>query len=261
MALSADQIITNPPPGVDLTLVGGQALAFWTQLGVQRYPHLFPDDIISSTYDIDFVVGLKTACKICHEHWGGELFEVNSMDDHTPELGIINIKDGDNIIAIDLLDGLLSMDYSEICKYRVSLGSSESIFKDMYILTEWGVLLNRVYNSCSSIRRYRNPEAIKQLRNAVAINAAYIQSKLDHNDIKAAQKQCNKLLMLACNKAGLAIFLDCGVDLLDALPGSFEGFISVEKGLNSLIAKVNARREVRLVEREKRRLSKSRKRG
>lgn len=251
MSISVEHILTNPPPGVDLTLVGGQALTFWTALAIQRYPELFPDDVISSTYDIDFVVQLKEACKACHDHWGGDLRETTSMDDHTPELGIINISEGDETITIDLLDGLLSMNYDEICKYRRSLAGSDPLFQDMYILSEWGVLLNRVYNSCS-IARYRNPEAIRQLRNAVAINAAFIRAKIDDGNIPQAQAHCHKIAELAGNKFGLEVFLTCKVDLLEALPQSFDGFTAVKEGLGALIEKVDKRREVRLAEIERR---------
>src|SRR5690348_8920995 len=102
-----EEILNDPPPDVDLTLVGGQALIYWTLSYQESFPQLFPDEVISSTFDIDFVVRFKIACHQCAEHWKGKLI-LPGQDDHTPELGKILIEgdDGEDALQIDLLPDL-----------------------------------------------------------------------------------------------------------------------------------------------------------
>lgn len=223
--ITIEEILTSPPPGVDLTLVGGQALVYWTLVYRQRYPDTFPDEVISSTTDIDFMLQLKQACEECHKHWGGSFYDAGWGA--TPEYGyiVVESEDEDEPIRIDLLEHMHGIDKDSIKVHRtfVGLGDDER-YKDMYVLTEMGTLLNRVYNTISQ-KRYSRPEAIVQLNNSLAIVKAGILWRME-NDVNEAQRLIEQVVHLAkMSKYGIRVYLDNGIDLLSVLPadqGQFE---------------------------------------
>ena len=85
-------LLSDPPPDVDLTLVGGGALILWITFYIQHYPHNFDHNRIPGTKDIDFIA-LKEDVYKCHEHWGGKL-NVPGFNHATPEIAILcfNLK-------------------------------------------------------------------------------------------------------------------------------------------------------------------------
>lgn len=155
--VTIDTLLSDPPPNVDLTMVGGQALVYWTLVYQTRYSKLFPDEVISSTTDVGFVVQLKEACQKCHDYWGGKLYSPGW--NATPEYGylVIGDEDGDaGTLRVDLMKYIFRLDKHEIRKHRVLVGQDDR-YKDMYVLTELRTLLNRVYNAVS-LPKYERPE-------------------------------------------------------------------------------------------------------
>ena len=223
--ITIEEILTSPPPGVDLTLVGGQALVYWTLVYQQRYPEAFPDEVISSTSDIDFMLQLKQACEECHKHWGGSFYGAGWQA--TPEYGYIVVESEDEVepIRIDLLEYMHGIDKDKIKGLRTLIGfGDDERYKDMYVLTEMGTLLNRVHNTASQ-QRYSSPEAIIQLRNALAIVKAGILWRME-NDMSEAQRLIKQVVDLAkMSQFGIRIYLDKDIDFLTVLPedqGQFE---------------------------------------
>ena len=213
-----EEILTNPPPGVDLTIVGGQALIYWTLSYQQRYPDLFPDEVISSTTDVDFVVQLKEACRECHQYWGGKFFSPGWSA--TPEFAYILVEgeDDEDPIRIDLMEYIFEIDRNKIKHHRVPVGGDDR-YNDMYVLSELGTLLNRVYNTVR-LARYTSPEAMVQLHNAIAIVTAAIRWRIEESDVAGAQKLITSVVNLAkLSRYGIRIYLDHGIDLLSVMPG------------------------------------------
>ena len=241
--ITAEDILQNPPPGVDLTIVGGQALIYWTLSYQQRYPDMFKPEIIGSTYDVDFVVQLKAACEECRRHWGGTLHTPDSTDP-TPELGVLTFNDKDHQLRVDLLASLFRFTKKEILKHRNPIGKEGTEYEHLYVLSEWGVLLNRVFNTISH-PKYHHPESLTQVHNAIRVYHCRLKWLLDDGDIAAAQSECNQLLSLAkMSRVGMRLFLDFGIDLMDAIPLNDERFepLFVEKGLSSTIEQIQGKR-------------------
>lgn len=243
--LTEDDILGNPPPGVDLTLVGGQALVYWTNVYLPLYPKAFPPDAVAHTSDIDFVVQMRSACEECYRHWGGRL-DVPGKDNHTPELGRLVVNEGTNKqIYIDFLDSLFRIERPEINRLRAETHSEDGRFKEFYILSEWGVLLNRINNTIAN-SRYRSPQGLKQLKNAVLVHWCRISDLLDAGDVAKAQSETSRLLKKALDsRTGMRIYLDHGIDLLRAAPIDDRRFhrIFIEKGLNPTIKAIEDKRE------------------
>ncbi|MBL4826173.1 MAG: hypothetical protein JKY66_00405 [Spongiibacteraceae bacterium] len=237
-------LLTNPPPGVDLTLVGGQAMIYWTLIYCDKYPRLFPEEAVGSTYDVDFIVKMRGSCKTCHDHWGGTL-HTPAADDPTPELGVIVFNEGtDKEIHVDLLGSLIRLDRQQIEKMRNPIDPSNPLYDSMFVLTEWAVLLNRVYNTIA-LSRYQHEEAFVQVRNAIAIHHAYILWLLDKGDTASAQSQCNLLLNFAkTSQYGIPLYLKFNLDLLEAIPIDDKRFVEpfCSKALTPLLAEICEKR-------------------
>lgn len=210
----AIEIISNPPEGVDLTLVGGQAVIYWTLLYYELYPECFTEENMAATQDVDYVVGAMADCQRCHEHWGGELQVVKS-EDMTPELGVITIPvpGEDTPLQIDLLGSLIKLERAEIKKLRVPFGEST----DFYVLSEWGVLLNRLHNTLG-LKKYQGSQGIAQLLNAVDIFRASIIHLAATDRPEEARNRVRLLLGLAKSKDGMNLLVYHGVNLLSAIP-------------------------------------------
>ncbi len=216
----AIEIISNPPEGVDLTLVGGQAVAYWTLLYSDLYPECFTEENMAPTQDVDYVVGAMQDCQRCHEHWGGEL-QTAKPDDMTPELGIITIPvpGSDRRLQIDLLGSLIKLERAEINKLRVSFGGSG----EFYVLSEWGVLLNRLHNTLE-LKKYQGSQGLAQLRNALDICRASIIHLANTDRQKEAQERTRLLMGLAKSGIGVKCLVNHGVNLLSAIPADV-GFL------------------------------------
>jgi hypothetical protein len=238
-------LLTNPPPGVDLTLVGGQAMIYWTLIYYEKYPQLFPEGAVGSSYDVDFIVTMRESCKACCDYWGGTL-RTPAPDDPTPELGVIVFNEGTKEeIQVDLLGSLIRLDRQQIENMRSPIDPGNPLYDSMFVLTEWAVLLNRVYNT-TCLSRYQHEEALVQVRNAIAIHHAYILWLLDHGDTAIAQSQCNQLLNFAkTSQFGIPLYLKFNLDLLDAIPVDDKRFVEpfCSKALKPLIAEVHDKRQ------------------
>ena len=147
-------------------------MIYWTTIYYEKYPALFSVGTIGSTYDIDFVVSMRESCKACHDHWGGKLLTPKA-DDPTPELGILLFnEDSIDQLEVDLLGSLIRLTKRDINKLRNPIAEDDPKLASMYVLTEWAVLLNRVYNTIS-LQKYRDDEALPQ-------NTLLLINSIDH---------------------------------------------------------------------------------
>lgn len=243
--VTIEHILNNPPPGVDLTIVGGQALIYWTLAYQGLFPDAFTDDVITSTYDVDFVVQLKDACEACYAHWGGRL-DLPLADDATPEFGrlVFNSDNEEALLRVDLLGSLFRLDRNTILKNRQPVSESDSRFKNMFVLTEWGVLLNRCFNSLSS-SKYRHPEGLQQIRNALVVHHCRIKHLLAQSRVGKAQSETHRLLKLAeQSQIGMRLYFDLGIDLIDGVPQDDDRFRPNfrKNGLEAILKTVSEKR-------------------
>jgi len=237
------QLLQNPPPNVDLTIVGGSALVFWASLYIETYPQYFDTQKIVGTKDIDFIA-LLSAARACHQHWGGELHEPG-FGHATPELAILCLNKDENPIEIDFLPDLVKIPKHRALKDREPVvGISDS--DGFYVLSEFMVLLNRVNNTIY-LSRYQNEHAYDQLHNAISVVKSAIQARLDTGEYNRAARLAYNLLDLARNKAlGIKLCVDFEIDVLDGLifddryPKEFN-----EIALPALNREIQERREAR----------------
>lgn len=210
------KLLSNPPPDVDLTLVGGGALILWINFYRKHYPDNFNPLTLAGTKDIDFIT-LKEDVYKCYKHWGGKL-SVPNIDHATPEIAILCINpDSENAVEIDFLQDLIGISRTESLKEREPiLGFSD--IGNIYFLNEMMVLLNRVMNTLS-LSKYQNTHAYDQIFNAMAVVKSAIMAKFDTDDHKGATRLAHKVLKMAhTRKIGINLYVNFGIDLLNALP-------------------------------------------
>lgn len=209
-------LLSNPPPDVDLTLVGGGALILWITFYIEQYPDNFDSDRIAGTKDIDFIA-LKDDVHKCHEHWGGDLFEPG-IHHATPEIAIlcINPETEAESIQIDFLQDLIGISKAKSLKAREPVvGFSDK--ENIYFLSEIMVLMNRVMNTLR-LSKYQNQHAFDQIHNAMSVVKSAIMVKLDTSDVQGATRLAYRVLDMARKRGvGIRLFVEFGIDLLDAV--------------------------------------------
>jgi len=210
------KLLSNPPPDVDLTLVGGGALILWINFYRKHYPENFDTLRLAGTKDIDFIT-LKEDVYKCYKHWGGKL-SVPDIDHATPEIAILCINpESENTVEIDFLQDLIGISRTESLKEREPiLGFSDR--GCIYFLNEIMVLMNRVMNTLS-LSKYQNTHAYDQIFNAMAVVKSAIMAKFDTDDHKGATRLAHKALKMAhSRKIGINLYVNFGIDLLNAVP-------------------------------------------
>jgi len=213
----AAPFIESIPDQDKLTLVGGQALCFWHEFYFEKYQDLFNDDWLISTQDIDFLGG-QAAVKECAKAWNATP-KLSSLDDHTPNSGIVVVDyDGEELI-IDFLWNVQGIDKTEVEKERFEMliptpdGKGTSFF----ILSPFLCLLSRVSNILTLKRT--DQHSLDQLRASIVIVKCLIDEYLNGGDEKQARKVVENVYNLAKSKAeGIRIFTEFDIDIFEAVP-------------------------------------------
>lgn len=209
--------IESIPNQDKLTLVGGQALCFWHEFYYEKYQELFSGDWLISTQDIDFL-GNQDAVRECAKAWNADP-KLSSIDDHTPNSGIVHIDyDGEELI-IDFLWNVQGLEKSDIEKKRFEMmiptadGSSTSFF----ILSPFLCLVSRISNILTLGRTEQHP--IDQLKAAVKIVNCLIDEYLEAGEEKQARQLVENVYNLAMSKTeGIKIYTDFDIDIFEAIP-------------------------------------------
>lgn len=232
-------LILNAPASEDLTLVGGRAVEYWTAFYQVLYPHLFEDIQIVGTRDLDYALVTKESAVVCTERWRRVLKEVGldiktqvvPLGDHSPEYAHSSIEvdknapDHERWFMIDYLFDLFGINKNQIAKNRVRQEAPWNTHH--FVISEYLTLANRTYN-VSGIKGRDNAKGISQLKQAIAINKAYLLSILDdaENDleIRFALKEIARIATLGLDKKlGIHLNLKYGIDLLEAIPHDHSG--------------------------------------
>lgn len=216
-----DYLIQKLPNDVDLMIVGGQALSFWSELYLPKYPEEFASEegLVSTTSDIDFVGSRLTAEK-CAKAWNAEIEFPNAHDVVTPNTALVKVEiPNKGIIVLDFLKDYVS--YSSLRNdndERVYLNERQTIS----ILGPIATLLSRMANV--TILHRRDDHAIGQLKTALVITRCVVREHLGYAEISQAQKILNLILHIA-NKdhMGKPLYRQFGIDLLKTIPNDLDG--------------------------------------
>lgn len=209
--------IESIPDQEKLTLVGGQALCFWYEFYYESYKNLFSDDWMISTQDIDFL-GDQDAVRKCAEAWGASA-KLTSIDDHSPNSGIVLIDyDGDKL-RIDFLWNIQGLNKTDIEKERFEMliPTLDENITSFYILSPFLCLVSRIANIL--VLERTDQHSLNQLKAAVKIVNCLIYEYLEGGKEKHARQVAENVFKLANSRAdGIRIFTDFGIDVFEAIP-------------------------------------------
>lgn len=211
-------IIERIPDHEKLTLVGGQAICFWSEYYTAKYADLFDENILVTTQDIDFL-GHQDTVRECAEAWHGR-HELTSVDDHSPNSGIVMIDyDGGEELRIDFLWLVQGMDKSDVEKERleVLLPIAEQDPLPFYILSPFLCLVSRIANILTLNRT--DDHSLDQLKTAIVIVNCLINESLNDDQEGMARDMAENVFKLAVSKSeGIRLFTEFGIDIFEAIP-------------------------------------------
>ncbi len=213
----AASFIESIPDQEKLTLVGGQALCFWHEFYYEKYGELFSDDWLISTQDIDFL-GNQEAVKECAAAWNAKP-ELSSLDDHTPNSGIVLIDYDGEELRIDFLWNVQGLDKKEVVRQRFEMlfRAPDDDEVSFYILSPFLCLVSRISNILTLNRT--DQHSLDQLRAAIVIVNCLINEDLDAGNEKKARQTVENVFRTAMSKTeGIRVFTTFNIDIFEAVP-------------------------------------------
>ena len=201
------------PESDTITLIGGQALNFWTELYFHNNPEFYKKYGPFTSMDIDFLGG-KSEIIECAENWGGTV-KLSDPFDITPNSGIVIIpfKAGENLI-VDFLTSVHGLTDAEVLKHRIKIRYKNAGF---YVIHPIHCLKSRIVNL---IGLYRNDQvSLSRVEIAIAIVNKRIIQLVYENRKRQALDEIEMVFRLSCNSMfGIPLYTDYGLDIFEAVP-------------------------------------------
>lgn len=204
-----------------IILVGGQAVAFWAAF-FKLEPALTEDAIFTSK-DIDFEGAARSARK-AGELLGGEV-RIPTMDDLTPNTGIVVFKDSDGEVReVDFLSAPYGLDGRDVrdSAIRLDVPNPDGPDVPVWVMHPERCMESRVYNLMGLKQSGRI--AMDQLRRSVICAKEFSRFLLDQKgrgqrERTRAVLRINERVYRKClsDHAFRQVFLERGVDPFEAV--------------------------------------------
>lgn len=192
-------------------LVGGQALAFWSNFfNVERPSTL----AVTITADADFIGDSELARKLARKlRW---TLWVPSLDDATSQTGKVthSLKDG-RVKQVDFLSGVIGLGTRELARRAVEIELPD--VGRLRVIHPLDVLDSRIQN-LHLLEEKRTTNGIAQGQLAVAVARAFMHSEIGEKGERTALKSLERVAEISSDVAALKVFLRYGIDALEAIP-------------------------------------------
>lgn len=209
--------IAKHPKHQEIVLVGGQSLVGWAlhyKLDIPKteYPAL--------TQDVDFIGGAKDAEFLAKELGADVRFA--TIDDNTPNTAVlswVSPSTGQNL-TLDFLSVLIGLNTDEIKKLAVLMQFSEQ--RPVWILHPLLCLKSR-FENLLRLKRKRNKNGVTQARIAVEVARMFVLEVLgsgNQDEERTAIKAVHRIADIARSEAGVFVFNEYGIDVMDAVDAS-----------------------------------------
>lgn len=218
LPLSGDevrQILENSSE--DAVLVGGQALALWSQIY-----HVLPPNELSGgiSADIDFIGSVsaaKTVGQALNRNGGGwKLHEVDPGD-ATPQTAKLSLTvKGEGYKEIDFLWAIVGINTDQVKNRAVEM-RLPGLSKCVKIMHPLDLLASRLHN-LAQIPSKRDAQGVAQARLAISVVRAFIcqaHSTLQERDVFSFLEEVRRI---ALNKKLGRVYYEYGFDVLSAVP-------------------------------------------
>ena len=209
-------LLKSPHPAV---LVGGQSLIFWVDYFNIPVPET---DTPYLTQDADVLATKHDARVVATELHG--TFRAPTPDEHTPNTAIVTYQTPDGrTLFVDFMGTLLGLSNEEIRKTAVELKHQE--YGLIRVLHPTLVLKSRIVN-LHRLQTKRDSNGIEQARLSVLTASAFFENYVS---LGLAGKKPDRYLIdrvkwlgdLALSDAGVFVFVEYGIDVMQAAPASF----------------------------------------
>lgn len=245
-----------------IILVGGQGVAFWAAFFELSSPSA--EQEVFTSKDIDFEGATRSARK-AGELLGGEV-RIPTMDDHTPNTGVVIFKDSDGETReVDFLVAPYGLDGRDVRDTAVKLSVRNPSGRDLpvWVMHPERCMESRVYNVVGL--RQTGRIAMDQLARSVICAREFSRFLLDDQSMPQTERiravlRLNERIFRKCQKdhAFRRIVLDHDVDSFDAvlvddrLPSRFR-----EQRYPQMLKQLEDRRKRSRAQRERRRGTKA----
>ncbi len=192
-------------------LVGGQALAFWSDhLQVER-----PVNLLSGvTADADFI-GDSVLAKDLAKRLGWQIW-IPALDDSTPQTGKVThrTKSGE-VKQVDFLSGVIGLTTKDLARRAIELEIPE--IGHLRVIHPIDVLDSRIQN-LHLLPEKRTDAGIAQGQLAVDVARAFIRQEIAARDERSGLRLLERVAEIASDIAAVRVFLLYGIDPLKAVP-------------------------------------------
>jgi len=205
-----------------VVLVGGQAVAFWMRLLRPRSKELARREPLTSK-DIDFE-GSAQAVRRAAGLLGGTM-KLASMDDNTPNTGLVVFTDTDGIEReIDFIDAPLGLDSRDVRDTAVQLMLSDASGEPLipiWVMHPERCMESRIINAVELHKT--QPLAMRQLKVSVICARLWSKEILDAEDLPEGQRvravlRLNERIFRKCltDRRFRHVLLEYDIDPFDA---------------------------------------------
>ena len=192
-------------------LVGGQALAFWSDyFQVER-----PADLANViTADADFI-GDSALAKSLGKHLGWQTW-LPSMDDATPQTGKVSrrLKSG-AVKQVDFLSGVVGLNTKDLVRRAIDMDVPGIGL--LRVIHPIDVLDSRIQN-LHQLPEKRTKAGIAQAKLAVDVARSFIRQQIETSGERTALKFLERVADIAGDIAAVRVYLLYDVDPLRAIP-------------------------------------------
>jgi hypothetical protein len=192
-------------------LVGGQALAFWSDhLLVER-----PVNLVSGvTADADFI-GDSVLAKDLAKRLGWQIW-IPALDDSTPQTGKVThrTKSGE-VKQVNFLSGVIGLTTKDLARRAIELEIPE--IGHLRVIHPIDVLDSRIQNLHLPPEK-RTAAGIAQGQLAVDVARAFIRQEVAARDERSGLRLLERVAEIASDIAAVRVFLLYGIDPLKAVP-------------------------------------------
>lgn len=196
-----------------LTLVGGQASAFW----ITRYQSsISPDQL--TTKDVDVFLDDPRVVADCAADLGGVLEVVR--EPRVPDVARIRFGPKGSEIKIDFLRSVHGVPTSVLVASRLRLLDQLSDGKPLYIMHPVYALASRLFNTFGLPGRFTD-ENLLRLGYSIEATRAYLSERLTANRSEV-RDAVERLLEMATAREALAAWRDHEIDIFGASPDRAE---------------------------------------
>jgi hypothetical protein len=192
-------------------LVGGQALAFWSdRLGVTR-----PRELVASvTADADFI-GDSVLARDLGRQLGWDTW-IPTLDDATPQTGKVTQRvRGSGVKQVDFLSGVVGLSTKDVVRRAAELDVPQ--IGRIRVMHPIDVLDSRIAN-LDLLPEKRTPAGVAQASLAVEVTRAFLRVEVEQRGERAGLKLLERVAEIAEDIAAVRVYLTHGIDPLLAVP-------------------------------------------